>query len=184
MDMNKTETMMKTAPYAAWMALLMTGQPYWLRTVCAGILLVPWAARNLKAFKFDWPGVLAGLAVFAVWIAPETLGLVQTGGKAAAAHPFIQLFGSAVVIATAEELFFRDWLYNWLTKSWSRHWAAVIMILLFAVEHDKYFCAIIAGTVYFALYLRRGLSSAIIAHVTTNFALGAYVILTKSWYLW
>ena len=178
------EKVMRIAPYAAWMALLMTGQPYWLRTVCAGILLLPWVARNFKAFKIDWIGALAGIAVFAVWIAPESLGWVQTGEKEAASYPLIQLFGSAVVIATAEELFFRDWLYNWLTKSWSRPWAAALMLLLFAVEHDKYICALVAGAVYFALYLRRGLASAIAGHITTNFALGAYVILTKSWYLW
>lgn len=175
---------LKLAPYIAWMVLMMAGLPYWLRTVCSGILLLPLVAATWRRWRVDLIGVLAGLAVFAAWIAPETLGLVQPASRPAVMHPYIQLFGSAAVIAAAEELFFRDWLYNWLLRSWPRWGAALIMLALFAVEHDKYVCAVVAGSVYFALYLRRGLKSAIVAHCTTNLALGLYVILTDSWYFW
>ena len=175
---------LKLAPYLVWMALMMAGLPYWLRTVCSGVLLLPLFMANWRHFRIDFVGILAGLLVFALWIAPETLGWVQPAAKPAAQHPYIQLFGSAVVIAAAEELFFREWLYNWLLRSWPRVSAALIMLGLFAVEHDKYVCAVIAGSVYFALYLRRGLKSAVIAHMTTNLALGLHVILTDSWYFW
>ena len=178
------ENFFKLSPYLAWMALMMAGLPYWLRTVCSGVLLLPFAWRYWRRFRVDYLGVLAGLLVFAIWIMPEALGWVEVATKAAPPHPYIQLFGSAVVIATAEELFFRDWLYNWLATSWSRKSAALLMLALFAVEHDKYICALVAGAVYFALYLRRGLASAIAAHVVTNFALGVYVILTNRWYFW
>ncbi len=182
------ENVLKLGPYVVWMVLMMAGLPYWLRTVCSGILLVPLAWRCRKGFKLDWRGVVAGvfagLAVFLVWIAPEAFGWVQVAEKPAVPHPYIQLLGSALVIATAEELFFRDWLYNWLAESWSRRSAALIMLALFAVEHDKYLCALAAGAVYFALYLRKGLVSAIAGHITTNLALGVYVILTNRWYFW
>lgn len=182
------ENFLKLSPYIAWMVLMMAGLPYWLRTVCSGLLLFPLAWRLRESFKVDVPGIVAGvfagLAVFLIWIAPETFGWVGTPEKPAVPYPYIQLVGSAFVIATAEELFFRDWLYNWLATSWSRKSAALLMLALFAVEHDKYICALVAGAVYFALYLRRGLASAIAAHVVTNFALGVYVILTNRWYFW
>lgn len=186
------ENFYKLAPYIAWMAILMAGLPYWVRTVCGGILLLPWIWEMARGGREKGggcgetilPSAVAGLAVFAVWIFPEVSGLVSPAAKSAPPHPWIQLFGSAFVIAAAEELFFRDWLYGWLLKNWSKASAFALCVLLFAVEHDKFICGAIAGIVYLLLYLRRGLVAAVIAHATTNLALGIYVILTGSWYFW
>lgn len=178
------ENLYKLMPYLGWMAILAAGLPYWMRTVCGGILLLPAVWRYWRRFRFDVAGFFAGLAVFALWIFPEVAGFVRTPERAAAIHPVVQLLGSAFVISAAEELFFRDFLYNWLLTSWPKWAAAAISLVLFAVEHDKYLCALAAGAVYLALYLKRGLASAIVAHATTNLALGLYVILTGSWHFW
>ena len=196
------ENILRIAPYIAWMALMMLGLPYWVRVVVSGALLVALVARSFRSAKVNsgsvelvgslglvgslaW-GVLAGVIVLGVWILPETINppVSNLQPQASNLELVIQLLGSAFIISAAEELFFRDWLYKWLLERWSK-WAAVgIMLALFAVEHDKWACAIFAGAVYFLLYLKRGLGSAIIAHATTNLLLGLYVIFANKWYYW
>lgn len=103
-----------------------------------------------------------------------------------------RLFGSAVVIAAAEELFFRGFLYRRLQ---ARDWGTVPMsrfdlsafvwtVGLFALEHNRIFAGAMAGALYGLLAMRKGLGAAVLAHMTTNLALGLYVIKTGSWAFW
>ena len=88
----------------------------------------------------------------------------------------VRLVGSAFVISVAEELFFRRFLMRFAGFWW--------MVLLFAVEHDRWLAGAFAGLLYGWLALRKGLLSAIVAHVVTNLALGIYVLETKNWQFW
>ena len=130
-------------------------------------------------------GTLAGIAVFFIWIAPEYLGF--TTGNAGGVSPFdpevcgwpltlVRLAGSAFVIAVAEELFFRKWLMDFAGFWW--------MVALFAIEHDRWAVGAAAGAVYGFLALKKGLASAIAAHVVTNFVLGLWVIWRGDWQFW
>ena len=186
------------APYASWMVLMSalpaTATCYAVRTAVTAALLLPtlcaWVAggcRGLaRAFSF---GVPVGLAVFALWILPEQFDLpwyrrfciVGEGGTrgveaVGAALLAARLFGSAFVIAVAEELFFRKWLVGFAGFWW--------MVALFAVEHDRWLVGAAAGAVYGLIYLRRGLGSAVVAHVTTNLVLGLWVLRTGQWQFW
>jgi CAAX prenyl protease-like protein len=190
------------APYAAWMVLMMAlpalpvspAAAYAVRTFAVAVLLV-FAVGHLYPRKpvggFSWRqlawGVAVGTAVFAIWVAPEKL--FGIGGSAASAEPSpyapetcgwpltaIRLFGSAVIIAAAEELFFRRWLLDFAGFWW--------MVALFAIEHDRYVVGAIAGAIYGLLAIRKGLSAAIVAHMTTNFILGIYVIFSGEWQYW
>jgi hypothetical protein len=76
----------------------------------------------------------------------------------------------------AEELFFRRWLMRFAGFWW--------MVVLFAIEHDRWLAAAAAGILYGWLALRKGLVSAIVAHITTNLLLGLYVIDTHNWQFW
>jgi membrane protease YdiL (CAAX protease family) len=58
------------------------------------------------------------------------------------------------------------------------------MVALFAIEHDRYVVGAIAGAIYGLLAIRKGLSAAIVAHMTTNFILGIYVIFSGEWQYW
>ena len=187
------------APYAAWMVLMAalpsTVGGYAVRTaVVAGLLL--WSLRDeqRKFFKFvsspaAWLGVVVGLLVFVVWIAPEQFdwawygkwcivgeGGTQAVAEASAAMIAVRLIGSAFVISVAEELFFRKWLIGFAGFGW--------MVALFAVEHDRWLVGAIAGAVYGLLYLRKGLLPAIVAHATTNLVLGLWVLKTGQWQFW
>lgn len=105
----------------------------------------------------------------------------------------VRLAGSAFVIAPVEEIFFRSFLYRWLQNhDWTKvplnrfdGTAFLWMVGLFALEHDtRLMAGAMAGAFYGALAIRRGLGAAIVAHVTTNFALGLFVIATRQWGFW
>ena len=135
------------------------------------------------------PGLLVGLAVFLIWILPEQFdvpfyrrfciigeGGTQAVAEAGTAMIAFRLVGSAFVISIAEELFFRKWLISFAGFWWA--------VALFAVEHDRWLVGAICGVIYGALYLRRGLGAAIVAHATTNLVLGLWVLGTGQWQFW
>lgn len=182
-------------PFAVWMVLMKvlpnTAVMYAIRAVITAGLLVwsLWGTKiNGKHFKraISW-GVPIGVLVLAIWIAPEHIEeykkycIIGEGGtnkiaEANAGLLVMRLLGSAFVIAIAEELFFRKWLIRFAGFWW--------MTALFAIEHDRFLVGAIAGIIYGWIYLRKGLGAAIIAHVTTNFLLGLYVIYFNEWQLW
>jgi len=188
-------------PFAVWMAMLLllpaTPECYAARSLVTLILLLPCLFylekhhgvihRNKTLFpELVW-GVMVGFVVLALWIWPEQFEwyrkwcIIGEGGtsdiaKSERIFKLIRLLGSGFVISVAEEMFFRRWLMRFAGFWW--------MVVLFAVEHDRPFVAAIAGMLYGWLALKKGLVSAIVAHVTTNLALGLYVIETKNWQFW
>lgn len=190
------------APYAAWMVLMAAlpmfpvspAAAYAVRTAVAGVLIAAaffvfprrrFAHGLLSGGSMAW-GIAAGVAVFAVWISPETLFGIK-GPESGQVSPYspevcgwtltlIKLFGSSVVIAAAEELFFRKWLMDFAGFWW--------MVALFAIEHDRWAVGAVAGAVYGVLAVKKGLAPAIFAHMTTNFVLGLYVVLGGQWQYW
>ncbi len=188
-------------PYAVWMAMMLllpsTPECYAARTLVTLVLLLPCLVylerhhgvihRNSEFLpELVW-GALVGLAVFAIWVWPEQFAWYRRwfvygdGGTDAVAEgdmvlKLVRLLGSAFVISVAEELFFRRWLLRFAGFWW--------MVALFAVEHDRWLVGAVAGALYGWLALRKGLLSAMIAHVATNLALGLYVLETGSWQFW
>ncbi|MBR1921620.1 MAG: CPBP family intramembrane metalloprotease [Kiritimatiellae bacterium] len=188
-------------PYAVWMALMLvlpsTAECYATRTLVTSVLLLPcllYVVRHQRVIHRNaellpellW-GVAVGALVFAVWVLPEQFAfyrrwfVVGEGGttavdKSGMVFKLVRLFGSAFVISLAEELFFRRWLMKFAGFWW--------MVLLFAVEHDRWLVGAFAGLMYGWLALRKGLASAMVGHVVTNLALGVYVLETGSWQFW
>lgn len=199
------------APYAAWMAMMLALPPtpvcYAIRTFACLALLVFLSVRWYGTPRADsrslaW-GLAAGLTVLAVWVFPERWewyrrfctigdgGTVEIDGSAAYLKA-IRLFGSAFVIAPAEELFFRSFLYRWIRD---RNWTSVPLrefdmgaflwsTALFALEHDRILVGAIAGAIYALVAIRVNLAAAIVAHATTNLALGVYVLASGNWTFW
>ena len=125
--------------------------------------------------------------MFVVWVWPEQFEwyrrwfIFGEGGTVAVdesgtAMKVMRLLGSAFVISAAEELFFRRWLIRFAGFWW--------MVLLFAVEHDRWLVGALAGIAYGWLAVRKGLVSAIVAHAVTNLVLGLYVLKTGAWQFW
>ena len=212
--------MILSLPFAVWMGLMFvlpaTAESYAIRsaaTLATGIAC--WIVHRKdkstetqgastcagNVFVSAISGILVGLAIFALWIwvpawpysepvapeglpyAPETCGWPLTIAK---------LVGSAFIIAPAEELFFRSFLYR---KLIARDFTSIPLskfdlsaflwvMFLFTLEHDRPIAAAITGAAYGLLAIRFGISSAIIAHVTTNLVLALHVIFNNAWQFW
>ena len=149
--------------------------------------------------------VLAGVVVWALWVFPERFEFYRQYfiiGEATSSGPspyspevcgwpltLIRLFGSAFVIATVEEIFFRGFLYRYICKGdWRKTsfdlQAFAWVCALFALEHNRILAAILAGAVYSLVSIRYGLKYAIYAHITTNLILGLQVIFFAQWSFW
>jgi CAAX prenyl protease-like protein len=152
------------------------------------------------------PSVIIGLVVCVLWVAVDRavpyphLGtrvafdptpLQQSGWWA----PFLatRLFGLVLMVPVMEEIFWRSFLLRYLTQTDFRALpmgtfsasALGIMVAASALAHPEWLVAVIASLAY-ALWLRRtrSLFSVIVAHGTTNAALGGYVLYTGSWQYW
>jgi uncharacterized protein len=163
--------------------------------------------------RFAASSVLVGLAVFAIWIAPDLLfpgyrnhWLFQNSitGQVKSSLPDEMRSNSLVLIARAvrailivpiiEELFWRAWLMRWLINPDFRQvplgtystYSMVVTALLFASEHGPYWdVGLIAGFIYnWWMIKTKSLGDCILAHAVTNGALSAYVIASDQWQYW
>ena len=213
----RNKTALTIAPYLSWMILMLllpgTAWAYAIRASVAAVFLAfffAWGQRLQRpSVKASTLGIIAGLFVLFLWVWPEQFALYRkffilgeqaTGVEASPYDPatcgwaltITKLVGSAFIIAPAEELFFRSFLYRWIQggasdeASASRFDASAFLwtVALFALEHDRWLAGAMAGAIYGILAIRTGLASAIIAHATTNLALGAYVIIQGKWAFW
>ncbi len=201
------------------MALLAAGGalPYaWAypaRAVATFAALLVFSRPVLKLRPAAWLGSIGlGVAVFAVWIAP---GLIFDGyrhhwlfenaltgfrGGPAQAAPssvawtVVRVFGSALVIPAAEELFWRGWLMRWLISprfqtvppGTYRAGAFWLTAILFASEHGAYWdVGLAAGLAYNWWMVRtKSLADCILAHAVTNACLAAYVLAFADFQYW
>ena len=101
--------------------------------------------------------------------------------------------GSALVVPVIEELFWRAYLMRRLDHADFASvlpvavtpYAIVVSSVLFAVEHQLWLAGLLAGLVYAWLYRRfQVLWVPIVAHVTTNAMLGAWVVYGGHWQYW
>lgn len=192
---------------------------YPLRTVVVGALLVVWrrAYSDLRPSR-HWSGVAVGVAVFVLWVGLDpvdqgsraifrSLGILsETGGTAWTPQALrersetgfwvwvvFRLFGSAVVVAVIEELFWRGFLMRWIIDPDFRKvplgaftWRSFLMTaVLFGFEHDRVVAGIAAGIAYGALLCwKRNLFLCVLAHGLTNFLLGLWVLARGDWQFW
>jgi CAAX prenyl protease-like protein len=156
-------------------------------------------------------GVAAGVVVAVFWVAPEYIPLYRQwciAGEVPSpleaqnsaydpnvcgwALTVLRIVGSAFIIAPAEELFFRSYLYRRLqSEQWRKvdrrnfDLSAFLWTTgLFALEHNRIVAALMAGAFYLFIYRRFGFMSAAVAHVVTNLLLALFVLYTGAWAFW
>lgn len=188
-------------------------------TVIALLVCRPWRWYESPRAR-DLPTALGiGVGVFAVWVFFESpwcpgflrnfysVWLVRPWGEPRlmpTAHPYdpaligwglagVRLAGSALVIAVAEEFFWRGFAYRWL---FGGDFLAVSpgrmdpirfagLALVFGLEHQEWFAGLVAGLAYGWIFWRtRNIWAACAAHIVTNFALGLYVLAAGAWQFW
>lgn len=152
------------------------------------------------------PSMAIGLAVCVLWIGIDRMIPYTHIGTRTAFDPTslhssswwitfltVRLYGLVVMVPVMEEIFWRSFLLRYLTNpdfqrlpvgtfSASALW---LMVAASALAHPEWLVAVVASLAY-AFWLRRtrSLFGAIVAHATTNAALGVYVLATGSWQYW
>ncbi len=172
-------------------------------------------SRHLVSFRMKSPlaSIALGVAVFLLWIAPDTLipgyrthwlfqnsflpklevsmpeGLLQ--------NPFqliLRMSRAALLVPILEELFWRGWLMRWLinddfekvplgTNATRAFWITAVM---FASEHGPYWeVGLLTGAIYNWWMIRtKCLADLYVTHGVTNLCLSLYVIATGKWEYW
>lgn len=166
--------------------------------IAAGLgVFILWILPELPLMLRHWPQLAEYYARWGIlppWAVTGPLAASPYAPEAAGwSLALIRLLGSALIIAPIEEFFWRGFLYRWLVdRNFLQvsllRWAAGpfwITVALFGLEHDRWLVGMIAGAVYGLLVIRTGnLGTAIWAHVTTNLALGIYVLASGDYRFW
>ncbi len=106
---------------------------------------------------------------------------------------WIHMLGTTVIIAIIEECFYRGFAYRWMQGSpffkidpGQLNWPMLLLIsVFFSVSHFEIGAAVICGIAFGLLYIKtQDIWAAIIAHGTTNFLLGLYVIKYNAYQFW
>ena len=186
------------------------------------LYLRPWRWYLRPRAAHILPAIGVGLGVFLVWIAGESAlakgfpalqdAYLRFGILPFAQRPLvtdsvcpydpavcgwalssIRILGSAVVIALAEEFFWRGCLYRMLidqefTKVDLGRFHAIafwVVCAAFGFEHQRWFVGVLAGLAYALLMLKtRSIWPPIIAHGITNLLLGLYVVQGEHYSFW
>ena len=182
--------------------------------IVLGAILV--ASRGVLALRpsAPWGSVAMGVAVFAIWIAPDlifgpgyrhsplfenpVLGFAASsapaGLKRNIAFLVIRTLGCTALVPVIEELFWRGWLMRWIIErdfqtvkiGTYAPFAFWAVALLFASEHGPYWeVGLMAGVAYNWWCVRtKNLADCILAHAVTNCLLSAYVLYAGQWQYW
>jgi len=206
------------APFAVFLGFLAVKSylpfEYPFRVLVVGAVLF-FVSRKAISLRASQPvlSVLAGIAVFAIWIGPDLIwpGYRQhwlfensLTGAARSSLPLdartspgfliFRILGTAVLVPIVEELFWRGWLMRYLvspqfeavrlgTYSALSFWVTAV---LFATEHGPYWeVGLLAGIAFNLWMIRtRSLGDCILAHAVTNACLAAYVLASGEWQYW
>ena len=178
---------------------------YPLRVVAAAGVL--WFFRRHYThlgWSLSWRAVAIGIVTFGVWLmlapaAPAARDVWPAALQAAPVHwaavwLLFRVVGYTITVPLVEELAFRAYLTRRLMGpdverlplgvfTWS---SFAISSVLFGLLHGTYWVAgTLAGMSFaLALYQRRALGDAVVAHATTNGLLAVYVLTTGRWSLW
>lgn len=216
-----SRTIAWVGPFAAFMAWLAVDRYLPLANPWKEILRHLWLIAAIVVFSRHvlprsaprWlASIGVGLAVFAIWVAPDALltgwrehwlfqnsvtGRLKTSIAPAELTPLmlvLRTMRAALLVPILEELFWRGWLPRWLQDGRFERvpmgqyttFAFVATALLFAAEHGPYWeVGLVAGVVYnWWMWKSRSLGDLMVAHGVTNLALSLYVIGTGRWTFW
>ncbi|MCU1384018.1 MAG: putative caax prenyl protease-related protein [Acidobacteria bacterium] len=179
--------------------------------ICAVTITLALFRHTLSDIRPSWrvvgPSLLVGLAVFVAWIDLDKAVPYPHLGARTAFNPFaaipdrttaiafivVRLYGLAALVPVMEEVFWRGFLLRYLTDSdftsvplGSFSWTAFALVAAaFGVAHPEWLPAVVTACAYGLLFRQtRSLFAALVAHATTNAALGAYILLRHEWLYW
>lgn len=192
-------------PFAAFMAATLLVSTffetpalyYWVKALAMAGALAYFAPQLLR---LDWRPTLlpiaVGLAIGVAWlVTAEPTGetaqelsnrLALLGAASFSAWVVIRLAGTILLVPLVEELFFRAYVLDRLDTGGiaMRLLALVVSTGLFALLHDRWLIAALAGLAFGLIYLRRRrLADAVWAHACANLVVAAAALATRNWAL-
>src|SRR5262249_33434480 len=123
----------------------------------------------------------------------STTALRQAPISLAATWLLFRIVGSVFIVPLAEELAFRGYLTRQLITSDFEDvppgqftWLSFLLSsVLFGLLHRRLLAGVLAGMAFaLALYRRRELADAVIAHAVANALIAVYVLAMGAWWLW
>ncbi len=171
----------------------------------AGALWVFRHETTRLRWAWSWQAVGVGAVAFALWLAlgpapshPAAATDLQAGlgglsRVGAGVWLTFRVIGAVITAPLAEELAFRGYLtrrlittdFRDLPPGQFRLSSFFMSSVLFGALHGRWLAGTLAGMIYaLALYRRRELSDAVLAHATTNALIAADVLLAGAWSLW
>jgi exosortase E/protease (VPEID-CTERM system) len=177
---------------------------YPLRVVAIALALC-YFRKSYKGlgWKGTWHAPVIGVAVFVIWILLEpdvdssktelSQGLAELTKGTATVWLIFRVLGSVFMVPLAEELAFRGYLIRKLiAKDFENvaigqfSWLSFVLTsVLFGLLHERWLAGTLAGMGYaLALYHRRQLGDAVVAHMTTNALIAIFVLTQARWSLW
>jgi CAAX prenyl protease-like protein len=169
------------------------------------------AGRSLRDIQPSWrvvlPALLLGLAVFVEWVAIDSAFAYPHIGSRIEFNPLTEIHGRAgrlaflvarfyglvLLVPVMEELFLRSFVlrsamdpdFESVPIGDMNFWAFAIVAAFGGMVHPEWVVAIIANVAYtLLLYRTRSLFATVVAHATTNCALGVYILAAGSWKYW
>jgi len=183
-----------------WMYLAKTAVGLWL------VLLTRRYVREMR-WKLSWEAMVAGVAVFAVWVGLNDY-YPKLGGAGPAWNPnnrfgdgsalallfiAVRILGSTFVVPPIEEVFYRSFLYRYLVKNdflsiplgafaWTPFLATSAV---FGFAHFEWLAGVLCGLAYQGLVCwKKRLGDAMTAHAVTHLLLGLWVVYRGAWQFW
>ncbi len=156
------------------------------------VLFAPLVCPMLAGW--DAKAVAAGLLVGLAWISLPGAGqgdpALAAELDALGAWTFLlwagfRLAGTVLLVPIAEEACFRGYVLSRLDRGGATRWVALLISsALFAVLHERWLAAFLAGLVFGALMMRRRrLADPIAAHIAANAVVAAWAITAGDWTL-
>lgn len=192
-------------------ALLLAEPAYWvypLQTLaCAIALLIYWKDYDFGPRKPLPLAIGIGLIVFAIWISPQAVFGEPARVEGFDPTPFAnqpalywgtiaaRMLRLVIVVPLVEEIFWRGFLQRYLVDerftsvpfgkyTHLSFWGVAVAFMLVHNTAD-WPAALLTGAIYGWIAVKtKSLLACVIAHATTNLALGIYILKTGQWGFW
>jgi len=111
-------------------------------------------------------------------------GLAAMTGAGFVLWVIARVIGTSLLVPVIEELFFRGYVLRRLNTGGTAMMilAFVVSSSLFAILHDRWVLALVAGVIFGLLMLRSGrLTDAIVAHMAANIVIALWAVMMQNW---
>ena len=153
-----------------------------------------WRVYVALPWRLDPLALTTGVAIAAMWIvtapAPAADAAPAFGaltGLAFAGWVVARFVGTSLLVPVIEELMFRSYLLNRIAPQGDGPRMAVAIAIsagLFALLHDRWIEAAIAGLIFGLLVWRsRNVTDAIVSHATANALIALFALATGAWHI-